>query len=102
MQRRDHIIIRSQVQWQAPEFGEHLVEPAALPTGGLIELLPLLGVQRIDPAHAADYRRNAEAWMAIVACNSPLAEEFLAHAARDPLLLGHYNAARLRQQHLTP
>lgn len=47
-------------------------------------------------------RRNAEAWLAIVACNSPLAEEFLAHAARDPLLLGHYNAARLRQQHLTP
>ncbi len=47
-------------------------------------------------------RRNAEAWLAIVSCDGPLAEEFLAHAARDPLLLGHYNAARFRQQQMSP
>lgn len=47
-------------------------------------------------------RRNIEVWLAIIKCDSRLAEEFLAYAARYPLLLGHYNAARLRQQQLSP
>jgi hypothetical protein len=39
---------------------------------------------------------GVEAWIAILACRGPVAEEFLAYATRQPQLLSHVNSARVR------
>jgi len=42
------------------------------------------------------------AWLALMACRGPMAEEFLAYASRRPQLLGHLNNARVQWAHAIP
>jgi HEAT repeat protein len=49
-------------------------------------------VERVTQNPEAD----VEAWIAILACRGPVAEEFLAYATRQPQLLAHVNSARVR------
>jgi hypothetical protein len=58
--------------------------------------------ERLIRLVTSDHRRHAEAWLAVVQCRGPLADQFLSLAARDPLLLGHYYAALIRQQQVMP
>jgi hypothetical protein len=58
--------------------------------------------QRLIELVTSGNRRHAEAWLAVVQCRGPLADEFLALAARNPLLLGHYNAAQIRKRQFMP